>query len=445
MNKRKPLTLLRFLFLCLVPASTLCAQQYPNGDSLLPVATLDNVVQYALKHQAVIQQALIDERITNAQVRSRLSGLLPQINLNYLLQHNFQLPTNFINGNYIPLGVGNTSALQLAVSQNLFSADLFIANRTRGDVQLQARQNTTNQRIDVVANVSKAFYDVISTVQQIRVADEDIIRLERSLKDATAQYKAGVTDKIDYKRATINLNNTKAGKRTNEQLLKSKTEYLKNLIGYPVNDSLRIVYDSVQMERDSYIDTNQAPDYTKRIEYELLQTQRRLLEANVKYYKLAYLPKVSLNGGYNFNYQNNTFGKLYGNNFPNSFGQLVVSLPIFQGGKRKADLDAAQWQLKRNEWDIYLLRNNIYSQFAQAKAAYISNYINYQNLKENLALAQEVYDVIQLQYRNGIKAYLEVVTSETALQAARINYYQALYELLGSKVDVERALGLIRY
>ena len=60
--------------------------------------------------------------------------------------------------------------------------------------------------------VSKAFYDVILTIQQLHVIDEDINRINVSLKDAYFQYQGGVTDKTDYKRATIALNNAKAQK-----------------------------------------------------------------------------------------------------------------------------------------------------------------------------------------------------------------------------------------
>lgn len=418
---------------------------YPNGDSTVAVASLENLVQYALKNQPVIQQALNSEKLADAQIRSQLGALLPQLNLNYLLQHNLQVPSNIINGNVVPLGVGNTSALQVQVAQNIFSQELFIANRSQGDVRLQARQLTTSQRIDVVTNVTKAFYDIISTAQRIRVTAEDTLRLARSLQDAFNRYKAGIVDKIDYKRATIDLNNARADLRSNEQQVRAKTENLKNLIGYPISAPLQIVYDSNQLERDAFIDTNQTADYTKRIEYDLLQTERRLLEFNVRLAKLAYLPRVSFNAGYNFNYQSSNFGKLYSNNFPSSFGQLVLSLPIYQGGKRKADVQYAQLELQNNQWDIYILRNSVNSEFAQAKATYLANFINYQTLRENVSLAQEVYDVVQLQYRNGIKAYLEVVTAETALRAARLNYYDALYQLLSSKVDVQRALGQIRY
>jgi len=65
--------------------------------------------------------------------------------------------------------------------------------------------------------------------------------------------------------------------------------------------------------------------------------------------------------------------------------------------------------------------------------------------KENVDLAREVYDVIQLQYRSGIKTYLEVITSETDLRLARINYYNALYQVLANKIDVQKALGQLNY
>jgi len=58
-------------------------------------------------------------------------------------------------------------------------------------------------------------------------------------------------------------------------------------------------------------------------------------------------------------------------------------------------------------------------------------------------MAQEVYDVIQLQYRAGVKTYLEVVTAETDLRTAQINYYNALYQVLSAKIDVLKSQGEI--
>ena len=91
------------------------------------------------------------------------------------------------------------------------------------------------------------------------------------------------------------------------------------------------------------------------------------------------------------------------------------------------------------------LENNINTQYVQALAAYKSNLFNYLSQQENVALAKEVYDVIQLQYRSGIKTYLEVINSETDLRTAQINLYNALYQVLSSKVEVQQSLGTISY
>ena len=416
-----------------------------NNDSLLPVATLQNVVSYAIQHQPVIQQSLIDETITGNTVKSKLAEWFPQVNFNYSLQHNFQIQQAIIGGNAVRLGVENTSIAQFTASQYLFNRDALLALRSKGDVLMQSKQTTESRKIDVAVNVSKAFYDIISTKQQIKVSAENINRLEKSINSAFQQYKAGLVDKTDYKRATITLNNTKAFKQANEELLKAKTEYLKYLMGYPVDSPLELQYDTLQLEKEIILDTLQKASPNNRIEYKVLETQKKLQEANIKYNEWAYLPNVSLNGAYNLNYLNNDFGKLYTNNLPNSFAALTLSFPLFQGGKRKYNISTAQWQLKRTEWDITALQNTVNTQYANALASYKSNLANYTALKENVALAQEVYDVINLQYRSGIKTYIEVIGAETDLRTSQINYYNALYQLISSKIDVQKALGQVRY
>jgi outer membrane protein len=412
-------------------------------DSLLQQVTRQSAVDYAISHQPLVKQSLIDQEITETTIRSKLADWFPQIGFGYSYQHNFIIQTTIIGGNEVKLGVDNLSSAQFTASQNIFNRDLLLASRTRKDVRVRAQQMTSNTKIDIAAQVSKAFYDVLATKQQVRVTNQNIVRLERSLKDALAQYNAGIVDKTDYKRATISLNNVRASKKSLEELLKAKEETLKALMGYPVSERLNIVYDSLQMETEALLDTSQLPDYTNRIEYRLLSTERNLLAANLRYNRAAYLPSISANGAYNLNFQNTALGKLYNNTYLNSFAAISLSWPIFQGGKRKANVEAAEWELKRNELDIANLRNNVNAEFTQAMAQYRSSLINFLSLKENLVLAQEVYDVINLQYKAGIKAYFEVITAETDLRTAQINYYDALFGVLASKIDVQRALGQI--
>ncbi|MGZ8511793.1 MAG: TolC family protein, partial [Chitinophagaceae bacterium] len=299
-----------------------------TADSLLRDATLPGIIQYALKNQPAVQQSVTDEKITDLQIKSKLADWYPQVDFNYLYQHNFQVQTTIIGGNTVKLGVDNTSALQFTASQAIFNRDVLLASRTKGAVRLRAKQQTEGTKIDVAVSVSKAFYDVLTSQQQIKVVNENIVRLEKSLNDARAQYEAGVVDKTDYKRATIALNNSKASKKINEETIQAKIEYLKALINYPESGTLNIVFDSTQLENEIVLDTLQVLNYANRIEYQALKTQLKLQEANVKYNKWSYLPSLSANGAYNSNFLNNEFSKLYNQAYPNSYAGLTLAFPI---------------------------------------------------------------------------------------------------------------------
>ena len=79
-----------------------------TSDSLLQEVTLPNAIAYAIKRQPLIQQSLLDEKITEGKIRSKLADWYPQVNFNYNLQHNFQVQTSIIGGNEVKLGVDNT-------------------------------------------------------------------------------------------------------------------------------------------------------------------------------------------------------------------------------------------------------------------------------------------------------------------------------------------------
>ena len=129
-------TLLRIIFITtsvviLFLPNFLFAQQNKN-DSIPEKVTLQNCIQYALQHNPDIQNAKIDEAITETTIKSKLADWYPQVNLNYNLQHNFQLPTLNFNGNLTHTGTENTSAIQVGATQNIFNLSLIhISEPTR--------------------------------------------------------------------------------------------------------------------------------------------------------------------------------------------------------------------------------------------------------------------------------------------------------------------------
>jgi outer membrane protein TolC len=432
--------IITFLFFCFISSAP--AQQ--KQDSILTDATLEQCVQYALAHQPVIIQSMIDEKIVNADVKTRIADWYPQINFDYTLQHYFQVQ-RVTGGTATLLTAENFSTAYFSATQNIFNADALLASKTAGNVRAQAKQYTEDNKIYIAVNVSKAFYDVLLSKQQIDLVDQDIARLDRSVKDAYNQYKAGIVDKTDYKRAQISLNNARAERKQYQEAVTAKFSTLKLLMGYPQDSSFNLMSDSLKLKTEIYIDTLQEASYTNRIEYKILQTQQSLLQANLKYYKWGFIPSVSAYGNYNLTYANNDFSKLYDRNYPSSYIGLTLNFPIFQGMKRSWEIKGANYLLERLQYNFISLRDSIQSEYTQALANYKTSLSNYYAQEDNLDLANDVYNTINLQYKAGVKTYLEVIVAESDLRTTQVNYLNALDEVLSSKLDVEKALGILTY
>jgi len=419
---------------------------YAQQRNLPGPKSLEECIIYALNHQTNIRQSVINEEITEREIKVRLSDWYPQIGFSGTYQYNFQRPTSIFNNSAQQVGTNNISGGYFGLNQTIFNREVVIAQQSASDVRLNAKQTTTNTRIDVVSNVSKAFYDLLLSQTQIVLLDTDIVLLERSLKDAFNQYKGGLVDKTDYQRATITLNNAKALHKSAEEQLKSRSATLKLYMSYPVDSILVVSYDSAAMLAEILsVDTLQTVDVNNRIEYQQLITQKRLEQDNLKFYKWGFLPSVSAFGQYNLNYYSDQFKNLYQNSYPNSYAGLSISIPIFTGTRRLQEVRIAQLQLEKLNYNFTSLKDSINAQYIQAMSAYKANLNNFFEQRENLGLAREVYNIIMLQYRAGIKTYLDVVTANNDLFNAQINFTNAIFEVLTNKIDVERALGTLKY
>ena len=328
----------------------------------------------------------------------------------------------------------------------MFNRDVIVAQQSAKDVRLSAKQNTINNRIAVVSNVSKAFYDLLLSKQQIALLDTDIVLLTRSLKDAFNQYKGGLVDKTDYQRATITLNNANANRKTAVETQKSRLALLKLYMSYPTDGKLDVVYDSARMKEEVLsFDTLQNVDIKNRIEFQQLVTEKRLYEYNLKYYKWGFLPTVSAFGEYNLNYYNNQFKDLYQSSYPNSYAGVSVTIPLFTGTKRIQQVRIAQLQIDRLNYNFISLADSIRTQYIEALSSFKADLNNYYEQKANMGLARDVYNIIQLQYRSGIKTYLDVVVANNDLFSAQVNYTNAIFQVLSDRIDVERAMGTLKY
>src|ERR1700733_11547929 len=208
---KKPCRSLFFILTLTLPG-VLFAQEKTDT-----VVTIKQCVDFALKNQPAVKQAAIDQEINEKDIRIGLSAWLPQVNTNGVYQHYFKGEPAAIASDpalaALGANINEYSALSLQASQVIYNNDVLQAAKAAKYSRLYYQQNTLSSQINVVSDVSKAFFDVLLSQKQLQILNEDIVRLRRSLKDANSQYQAGVVDKTDYKQATISLNNSIASRK----------------------------------------------------------------------------------------------------------------------------------------------------------------------------------------------------------------------------------------
>ncbi|WP_226333446.1 TolC family protein [Echinicola marina] len=437
----------KYLLLYLVAGALL----FPNVSSAQDVVgktsqaalTLEQCIQYALDNGPGMQQAILDEKIGDREIKSSLSGWYPQVSANASLNDNIKLQQQPIGGEVITFGQKYNSGILLQVDQQILNRDQIFAGRTSKHIKKQYEQNIENIEIATVVDVSKAYYDILLSFEQLKILDENLLRQEKQYHDAKSRFESGLVDKTDYQRAAITLSNIKSDQRRVKESVSAKKAYLKQLMGYPTDEDIALRYDYAHMESVALADTSRSLRPENRIEYRQLQTEANLAQLNTGYQKWAYLPNISANYNYNWLYFNNSFSDLYGQNYPKSSLGLTLAFPIFQGGKRHQEIRIAELQQEKINVAKNDLEKQINTEYQTALAQYKSDLYEWRTIKSNMDLAEEVYDIIKLQYDEGIKAYVDLIVAETELRTAQLNHYNAMFNLLSSKIDLDRALGNI--
>jgi len=160
---------------------------------------------------------------------------------------------------------------------------------------------------------------------------------------------------------------------------------------------------------------------------------------------MLFLPTISGFFNYDLQFANNNLPSILSTSYPSSIVGVSISVPIFTGFARLHNVRKSQLQEQVIKYDEADLKLQVYKEYTTALANYKSNLYSFNIQQKNVAMARRVYFVINLQYKQGIVAYLNVITAESNLITSEINYANSLFQLLSSKIDLQKAFGDITY
>ena len=419
--------------------------------------SLDECLQMALSNNENLKNSILEENVSKMTSREYLSVGFPQIQFETGLKYNFEIQKSLIDiSKFMPgvpegteqevsFGQKYDGIMDLGINQMIFNGSYFVGlAASKALIELSEKQ-TVRTKVDIIESVNKAYYVVLNTKERLSLVNSNLDRIESLLNDTEILYENGFVEKLDVDRIKVSFNNLNAEKIKAERLYDLSLSVLKFQIGFPVNDKLSVKgsIEDVILSVNEY--DIQSFDYSDRIEHSILNTNKRLKSYDLKNNRSQFLPQIYANLSYGYNTSSSEYDLFFNSNRWKNYGTvgLQVIVPIFDGFNKRSKINRSKIVVQQVENQIKFLERSIDLQINQ-------NYIELKNAieslnisKDNLVLANEVYNVSEKKYKEGVGSNLEVLDSNNALKTAQTNYYNAYYQAIISKINLEKTLGIL--
>ena len=435
--------------------------------------SLDQAIAYARKNSTQVKNALLDIQLQQQMNREITASAYPHINASLGTTYNPNVATqvipNFIspatyqvlvdegvkdgNGNPIQkptdfgfiaaqFGTKYTATGGVYLSQILFDGQVFVGLQARSTAMEWKSKSAEVTEETICYNIHKVYYQLAVSRTQIELLDANITRLKKLEHDTKLLYENGFAEKLDADKLAVQLTNLQSEKTRVVNAISNGYYGLKVLMGMPLKDEL-ILTDSISYEqvRDGILDTSPFK-YEDRKDFQFASLGRRLNEYNLRRYRLGQLPTLTLNGNYTKSAQRdeyNFFGK--GPWFTISSVSLNMSIPLFNGFAARSRIRQAQIELEKTENLIEFLKLTIDNEIEVARNNFRTAISTLDFQKENMSLAERVYEQTKKKYEAGTGSQTEINTAQVDLKTAQTNYITALYDAIIAKTDFLKATG----
>ena len=453
------------------------AQSLP-ADGTVP---LRGAIQQALANSPAIADAAYSVDMAQQQVREAWASALPEIagtmsySRNLMVQEIF-LPADFFPGGEpgdvrpIRVGSDNTWQLGLTLTQPLFQYEVFVgvgaASRYKA-VEDERLRGTTQQ---VVTAVRQAYFDALLADAELRLLEQSIGRVRRTLEETRAQNQAGLASEYDVLRLEVEYANVAANLTRAQNAVEARMRSLLVELGEPADREIRlegrldeVVPDSVAANTpenadlillagvpgvlDQTLEDLLAVAESERSDLRQLRGTILLEQSRKKVEQAQYFPKLSLFGNFNLQAQENGSPNFFGENANQrtraSAAGLRLEVPIFQGFRRSARVAQADASVRQNE--VRLARteqdaeNQVRTLFDGVGEALDRARTQHRAVQQAL----RGFEIASLEYREGIGSQLQVTDAEVALRQSQFNYARAVYDYLSARAQLEFALGSV--
>lgn len=417
------------------------ATQSARAQDTLRV-TLQEAVRIALSENPTIKVAGQEIKLKKEARLEAYSGLFPEANLVGSYSRAIKKQSFAMEGKVIEVGTDNTYSGGLSVSLPVFAPALYKSiSLTKTDVDL-AVEKARSSRLDMVNQVTKAFYQLLLAQDSYEVLLKSYKQSEDNYHVVKAKYEQGSVSEYDKISAEVQMRSLKPTVVSARNGVNLATLQLKVLMG--MEAEVNVAVDGNLKDYEMSMFTRQAMprpnnlinnSTLKQLELNALQ-----LKQNLKLQYTNFMPTLSASFQYMYTSMNDNFKFKEYDWRPYSTLGLNLTIPLFKGSNF-TKLKQTRIQMKQLEEN----RINTERQLTMQATSYLDNMAasteQVVSNKEAVFQAEKGRTIAEKRYEVGKGTILELNSSEVALTEAKLTYNQSIYDYLVAKADLDLVMG----
>ncbi len=406
--------------------------------------TLQQCLDYAMENNITLKKARLQQQQATEDVKGAKSALLPSLSAstNHSLgyrpwqdngtttvtngQVNSKISKSYYNGSYglnaqWTVWNGNRNRNQLKLTQ------------LQEDAQELALQESAN---NIQEKIAQLYVQILYLTEAVKVSEQSLETSKKNEERGQEMVEVGKMSKADLaqlsaQRASDEYNIVEAQSNIRNYKLQ-----LKQLLELTDNEAFDIATpiatDAMALSAIPSLTTVYEQALTVRPEIEAGKLAVKENDINLKIAQAGKLPTINLTGGLGTNtnsLSNNGWGTQLKTNFDASAG-LSLSLPLFDQRQTKTAVNKAKLQREQALLDLQDQQKQLYQTL---ESYWLDAETNQQKLRAAIATEeseQQSFDLLQEQFRLGLKNIVELMTGKDKLLQAQQNRLQSKYQTL---------------
>lgn len=380
---------------------------------------------------------------------------LPQINTALDYQNNFELqksliPAEFFGGNKgefaeVAFGTKHNMNARATLSQLIFDGSYIVAlqaSKTYLKYYENAKQKTV---VDTKEMVINAYGNVLLAQEGIKILENNISTLEKTLFDTKETFKNGLIEEENVEQLQITLTSIKSNLNYNKRLLEISSKLLKITLGIDINDELILTdkLDNLTINNLDLAFNQNEFNVVDNINYQMAQNFEEQKSLELKLEKSKALPSLSANVNFGYNAFGNQFEFFTKNQRWLNYSNMGVSLnvPIFSSFARKSRTQQAQIALEKAKTQLNETEQRLKLQYAGAKSDYEFSIEEYETAKSNLKLAERIEKKQQIKFTEGLSSSFDFNDAQRQLYDAQGKYLKSMVEIINKRASLEKVIN----